>query len=822
MLEYILADPYLAEDRTPMKNASPKINVIIVLLLLLLIVAPMTIAQENDPVETSLNVLGVNTTPGQRFDATGNPIPDDYSPLGSTYAPGQRVELAILGVELEGATARMAIVDDLGDGGGLLTSREDTPFLDSNVLSRGNPNTRRDATAGDTDGDGRDELVSAYMRDQEVVLRVFEDASGDFAETESVLVLAQNVLDLRATTGDVNGDGRDEVLIALSYAGRGELLVAGDAGGRFALLQGGMQTIDSTLSGGTIHMEIVTGNLDYDIAAETVLVFNEIDDSTSSGLAQYFIYDDISAGFGVLNGGLVQGIVQGVQSAQIANVATGDIDGDGLDEVVLAGLTNRATNCDTNGHLLLALDDANNRFANIGTYFAEVFMRGCPSFSAWRLRYLHVNTFDVDGDFIDEISVNQFVFDDWKNEAPFTLVHEIPVEDNLIRVNDFGWWDRSTSDFAVGDFTGDGRDNLLIYMQNRNTVDIWGLGTDNVWQRLNGIPVAFHNAQNPIVPVLVPLNVDEDSPVMQYVETEYQLVFTQPIVIAALAAAPCGSGQVSENCVTAFGSETSSSTEAEASITVTSSASVGVQVDGGFITQSEFEMRGTVTSTLTATLGAALSRTDTITFATGPIEDTVIFTSVPVDRYTYRVVSHPDPVMVNAAVSVDIPRDPVTIMVERGFFNASVSPGAIQIDERVFQHTVGDPRSYPTRGQKQQLLGQYRGFESALQNVGQGAGTRTVEIAIGRELSAGASLGLGFETEVSATAGTVLAGYSVGTELTASLRIAYGEATIYGGTVSNIDASNFAANAYSFGLFSYVYTDPSNGQQFQVLNYWVE
>lgn len=792
---------------------------------LLIVFTPATFAQEvDDPVETSLNVLGVNTNPGERFDVNGNPVPDDYSPLGNTFSPGQRDELAILGVELEGATARMAIVDDFGDGGGVLNTREDTPFLDSNVLSRGNPNTRRDVTAGDTDGDGRDELVVAYMRDQEVVLRVFEDASGEFAETESVLALAQDVVDLRVTTGDVNGDGSDDVLIALSYADRGELYVAGNAGGRFALLQGGMQTINGTLTGADIHMEIVSGNVDYDTAAESVLVFNEIDNSTAegTGIAQYFVYDDLNAGFGILNGGLVQGIVQGIRSAMIANAALGDIDGDGLDEVVLAGLTNRATQCETNGHLLLALDDANSRFANIGTYFEDVFMRGCPSFSAWRLRYLHVNTFDVDGDFIDEISVNQFVFEDWKNEAPFTLAYEIPVEDNLIRVNDFGWWDRSTSDFAVGDFTGDGRDNLMIYMQNRNTVDIWGLGTDNVWQRFNGIPVTFHNAQDPIVPVLVPLNVDEDSPVMRYVEADYQLVFTEPIVIAALAAAPCGQGQAEGNCVTAFGSQTSSNVEAEASITVTSSASVGVQVDGGFITQSEFELRGTVTSTLTATLGAAISRTDTITFATGPVEDTVIFTSVPVDRFTYRVVSHPDPVMVNATVTVNLPRDPVTIMVERSFFNANVAPGAIQIDDRIFQHTVGDPRTYPTRGQKQQLLQQYSGFESALQNVGQGGGTRTVEIAIGRELSAGASLGFGYETEVSATTGTILAGYSVGTEISASLRIAYGEATIYSGTVSNIDAENFASNAYSFGLFSYVYTDPSSGQQFQVLNYWVE
>ena len=284
----------------------------------------------------------------------------------------------------------------------------------------------------------------------------------------------------------------------------------------------------------------------------------------------------------------------------------------------------------------------------------------------------------------------------------------------------------------------------------------------------------------------------------------------------------CGAGQLPESCTTVFGSATSVEQAAETSITLTTSTTVGVQIDGGFITQSEFELRGTVTASLTTTLGRSISRTDTITFATGSNEDTVIFTSIPVDRYSYRVVSHPDPVMINALVTVDVPRDPVTIMVERSFFNANVPDGAIQIDNRVLEHNVGNPRSYPTRGRKQELLSQYIGFESTLQNVGQGTGTRTVEIAIGQQLSAGVALGLGYETEVSATAGGVLGGFSVGTEATASLQISYGTASIYGGTVSNIDAANFADNAYSFGLFSYVYTDPGTGQQFQVLNYWVE
>ena len=43
----------------------------------LLIPTPQSRAQDGeDPIEQSLNGLGVNTAPGQRFDANGNPIPD--------------------------------------------------------------------------------------------------------------------------------------------------------------------------------------------------------------------------------------------------------------------------------------------------------------------------------------------------------------------------------------------------------------------------------------------------------------------------------------------------------------------------------------------------------------------------------------------------------------------------------------------------------------------------------------------------------------------------------------------------------------------------
>ena len=49
-----------------------------------------------------------------------------------------------------------------------------------------------------------------------------------------------------------------------------------------------------------------------------------------------------------------------------------------------------------------------------------------------------------------------------------------------------------------------------------------------------------------------------------------------------------------------------------------------------------------------------------------------------------------------------------------------------------------------------------------------------------------------------------------------------GSSTTYTGAVGAIDAADFAANRYSFGLFTYVHRDPASGREFEVLNYWTE
>ena len=68
-------------------------------------------------------------------------------------------------------------------------------------------------------------------------------------------------------------------------------------------------------------------------------------------------------------------------------------------------------------------------------------------------------------------------------------------------------------------------------------------------------------------------------PVLSYSEAEYQLVFTEPLIIAALAAPPCSKniGQNWEVCATSFGKSTSTGVDAELTVSVKASAYVGVK-----------------------------------------------------------------------------------------------------------------------------------------------------------------------------------------------------------------------------------------------------
>src|SRR5204862_7558738 len=132
-----------------------------------------------------------------------------------------------------------------------------------------------------------------------------------------------------------------------------------------------------------------------------------------------------------------------------------------------------------------------------------------------------------------------------------------------------------------------------------------------------------------------PAKVDTDSPVIGYDEARYQLVFSDPVVIAARAAPPAKPdiGQNVDGCSTAFGNTNTTIVERERSVTFKAGVSVGVQVDGGVLTQSARELRATITVEATRTGGTGDELSKTIAFTTAPTEDTAVLTCAPGAQY---------------------------------------------------------------------------------------------------------------------------------------------------------------------------------------------
>jgi hypothetical protein len=516
-------------------------------------------------------------------------------------------------------------------------------------------------------------------------------------------------------------------------------------------------------------------------------------------------------------------------------VKLADVDGDGLDEVILSGATNLAGSCgDPFAALLIALDDGPSGFAQLGATVESLFYQNCPAYNSWNRYFVFLTTPDLDGDGIHEIVANQLVFDNFANAAPFTrlagveLPSDIFLFDNVDPGQTLGV---ASMEMIAADVTGDGRENVLLYHQNRNTMPVWGISAIpsigvNGWAQLSEVAMpGTSNSQGTARPIVLPANVDEDGPVLKYGAGSYELVFTEPLIIAAMAAPPCQAGieQNTGACVTRFGQGTSTTVDASLTVTVKASVTAGLEAGLNVPILGEIgsaRVTQTVTAAASAWAGTAYTVEKTVTYTSGSLEDAVVFTSIPYDVYRYDIVSHPDPEFVGKLIVVRIPREPVTMIAERGFFNDALPSTATPIGANVFDHTPGDVSSYPSTSRKNALMSQYDGIEFGPSGVGQGGGDTELEIAVSSEISAGGSLGIEYEKSVEVTGGGAIAGFSVGYGAEAALSITSGSQTTYTGIVGSISSADFAANAYQWGIFTYV--QDLAGQEFEVINYWVE
>jgi hypothetical protein len=758
----------------------------------------------------------VNLAGGPRVDADGDPLPDDWMPLGAAYRVNRLDELLV--------------VDSTGQGLADLYEGRFEPlkdFSDENWA----PSWRQNATAaGDFDGDGRDELfIASYDADaRRVDAYLHDDASGGYGLlTSGEIASFPDMVRIRAVAGDFDGDGSAEAAVGLvGENGSIEIFFLRYQAGAFQRFGRTVQLARQL--GGDLHLSLTVGQLDKDLGRELVYVVNEYFDRDPSvtfdvlwrdGAARFGLLDDATTGFADLAGGPVGANVAGsLRLAKSAGAALADIDADGFDEVVLGGLT-RIGRPDGSvgtamGYLLYALDDARHGFLDLGAHFVgyeNPNTNDRPDFQ-W-LEYVHVGAADLDGDTVPEARIAHLLFT-WANggwapagELPF---HEVvfPNRADFVHVSE----DNSRS--AVARIVDGTRDNILTWSHELDaSLHVWGM--------VQGVLVREDVKAVDWLECLQPADVDDDTLALEYVEGSHRFIFTEPVIIAVLAAAPCGAGQDPDDCRTQFGVSDSSGSETEQVLSMTAGVVVGIAYDVNIpFVPLDGEATHTVSKTVEHATARAYEVTQTVVWETGPIEDSVILTAVPYDQYRYRVVSPGgNEEYRDREVVVSIPRRPVQLMVSREFYDASVLPDAPKAGA-AFSHTPGDTSTYLTFSQAMSLVNAHEGIASDAQDVGQGGGNVSVTLEVGEAHTQGTSITESWSDDLRGTAGVVMAGYTVGESTTDALRLTTGRKLIYGGTVGQIDAAHFASSAYSFGIFAYPRTDPDSGRSYQVINYW--
>ena len=392
-------------------------------------------------------------------------------------------------------------------------------------------------------------------------------------------------------------------------------------------------------------------------------------------------------------------------------------------------------------------------------------------------------------------------------------------------------------DTASGDVNGDAREDFVLLLMDTGpeyTIIAYGSTESGDWNDIEEIESYEDNidcADDTLVDLAVG-NVDEDSNRVRC--TGHELQFSQPSVIAVLASPPyyaeiaeADEGYNYDDWITTFGRSTSSSGSSESSVGysvgTTLGYSAGYSLFGVEIASFEASVSFTAETSSSFTTTTTVSKEITYSCAGG--ENRVIFTSVPIDVYTYEVLYSEDSSDIGEEMTISIPREFSQHTVELDFYNEN--NGTLEdIVIEPMSHTIGSPWSYPDEADAEGFLDEFGGYSYDAESVGQGSGNSGItEMTITVEEGEETTVSMDYTTEAVAEATLlgVMSASSAGFNTGYSYTTATSVGTIFGGTVGFLPTAYYTNSyIYESGLFAIPYEDEDIGQTYWVVSYWVE
>ena len=738
-----------------------------------------------------LQELGIVTNLGDLKDPDGNPLPDDYNPLGKKYGVFSPLkEIYFAGYYYYAGRSQYLVDDCQANLEGLYTSPADDSWVASQY---------KNCIGADVDGDGLDEVVIVYFGGSTpngtLNLKVIDNQNGTFSEYNKVIVSGIESLpnfpqyQPGLAGGDLDKDGKDEVIMSFSYYA----YIIEDKDHNYEL------TSKNYSNSSTLY--VATGDIDGDSQDEFIITYYY------GSNAYCDIFDgDFTNPFAIRYNYTLHAANLGHTFEQRVHVCMGDIDGDRLDEIVFHGESEP-------GHerwSICVMDDAKNDFKWLD-FFTWTFLETLPYLANGFSPALAI--LDYNGDGLDDIFASNAIYD--YKVGSSTGHPESPKNTNIERIKLI--FNDTVVNVYTGDVDGNADDPLrkdeIVYFYDGK---FWIGGQDAQGNHQHQVVV---NAGCNIYSIICLANVDNDTPVIGYTGN-HELLFTDPTVVAALACPPyhSNSGQNIESCGTSFGKSTAQGAEETESTGFSVGFSVGYEYEDPFgVSKASFKI--TVENSLDWISCQSSEIEKYIAYSSGPGEDKVIFTAIPFDVYYYTIVSSPDPSERGNPMTINIPRKLQTLSVSRKFYNANNGDHP-DIGETVLDHTIGNVWSYPTLAERDVLLAD-EGLFSMESPVGVGSGSITVGIRKSQAQGTGTYSDFSVKVESEVGSGGFTVGASAGFHYGHEYMITNTESTIYEGTVGDIpDVYYNPDKAYTFGLFAY--PSEHGGQAFTVVNYWVE
>ena len=766
----------------------------------------------------------------------------------------------------------------------------------------------KSGTAGDFDGDGIQEAAVVYLdRDTgEVRLNVYayDDASkagttttyslGSFPHySPSSGVASPGHVDIAA--GDIDGDGRDELIVALgvrsyssmpeyalgdpnawneSTAGAAKIIVLDDKTKGFAKL-----TEKSFGDGDARAIYVATGNGKPDARHKA-----EIAVSVSiGGQAKGYVYQYTPTKGGDKLTLLMddsQNITVNGRNAYLADVTFGDLNHDRRGEFIFAGIEKPGPSNPDTKYVAMSLQYDGKKFSPMpsqarawtdlssGDWAPSNGSGNCGQQSTCdfiKVLDVFAETLDINGDGNQELLINNWVvtsgFVALTDKDGTTVMSGMLNNDNSQpRVDVAGRivnaphtaFHRSNTWIAVGDFSGSGKDQILYWGRNKgaersapqsgdDAIRIFGWDTGGNFRTLGhrSLPRALVDNAAGNYPVLFGLNADADSAHVKFKTSHTN--YTEPLPLAAIAAAPCFASDAAkqnlEECHSTYTKLSSRSSAAGSGIHVFGGIAGGLHTS---IIGTEDDLLFGVYADYEGTTTKTTETSESNSWEAGANQDMVVFTSLPVDEFFYEVTSvGANKVFVNGKevkvadeIKLAIPRQESSLGAELAYYNRvmkDLGPTRV-IGPEVFKHTPGDPYSYPSRDEIDRLEKEWvaagrpflRSSKGMEVTVPQGA-TSVAAVTLGETVEEARSRSheVGFKATFSGNKGTFAYEVEAGVGYLWSVEFAETTGFELEGSIGGIgDDAFFERNRYGVGVASYLAVGHTG--EMRVVNFWRE